>query len=83
MNTVLVNKLPKEKLREIVPLYFEYVGEYIRTGKRIPNELNPIYFLSQSISEMSIKEQEGLILRIEYNIKMLRLLIEKLSCCMA
>ncbi len=74
-----VKKLPKEKLKETIPLYLEYIADYIRTGKRIPEELNPIYLLSVNINNLSIEEQEELLDKIEYNIEILKSLLGELS----
>lgn len=74
-----VKKLPKEKLQELIPLYLEYTADYMRTGKRIPSELNPIHILSVNINQLSIKEQEKLLSKIEYNIEILKSILGELS----
>jgi hypothetical protein len=76
---VVVTKKPKEKLSEIIPLYFEYVAEYIRTGRHLPKELNPIHTITKDIDSMTVKEQQELISKIEYNIEMLKSLLGELS----
>ncbi len=76
---VIAKKMPKEQLKNIIPIYFEYVGNYIRKGNRLPDELNPINYLSEDIDSMSIREQEKLVLKIEYNIEILKTLLGELS----
>lgn len=76
---VVLEKNTKKKLMEIIPLYLEYVGEYLKNTPKLPDELNPINCLSVNIDELSYEEQEELILTIEYNIEMLKALLGELS----
>lgn len=75
---ILTRKLPKEQLMEIIPKYFEQVAIYIRFGKRLPDELNPINFLTEKIDELSLVAQEELIVKIEEKTDFLKNRIDKL-----
>lgn len=69
---VLVRKLPKEDLLDIIPEYFECVADIIRSGKRLPHEYHPANFMCESIDDMSSSEQEKLLGIIQEKLEALK-----------
>ncbi len=67
------------RLQRLIPEYLEVTAEFIKTGKRIPDNLNPIHILAKDIDIMDISKKEELAALIQYNIETLRHMIGDLA----
>ncbi len=76
---VTLNDKATLRLERLIPEYLEVIAELIKTGKRIPDSLNPIHILDEEIDSLTISEKEELASIIQYKIETLRLLVGDLA----